>query len=95
MVKNPPANAGKASRIPGSGISPGGGNDNPLQCSCLENAMDRGAWWAIVHGVTKSRTRQKQLSSVSFCLKHFSVSGLHPGTTLHLVTHFIFKELSH
>ena len=38
------------------------GNGNPLQCSCLENAMDRGAWWAAVHGVTQSRTRLKRLS---------------------------------
>ena len=43
--------------IPGSGRSPGEGNGNPLQHSCLENAMDRGAWWATVHGVTKTRTR--------------------------------------
>ena len=42
--------------IPGSGRSPGGGNGNPLQCSCLENPMDGGAWWATVHGVTKSWT---------------------------------------
>ena len=40
--------------IPGSGRSPGGGHGNALQDSCLENPMDRGAWWAIVHGVTKS-----------------------------------------
>ena len=39
--------------IPGSGRSPGGGHGNPLQYSCLENTTDRGAWWAIVHGVTK------------------------------------------
>ena len=44
-------------RIPGSGRSPGGGHDNPLQYSYLENPMDTGAWWASVHGVTKSRTR--------------------------------------
>ena len=43
--------------IPGSGRSPGVGNGNPLQYSCLGNPMDRGAWWAIVHGVAKSRTR--------------------------------------
>ena len=43
--------------IPGLGRPPGGGNGNPLQCSCLENSMDRGAWQAIVHGVTKRRTR--------------------------------------
>ena len=58
VVKNPPADAGDtrdAGLIPGSGRSPGGGNGNPLQYSCLETPMDRGAWWAIVHGVTKSR----------------------------------------
>ena len=43
--------------IRGSGRSPGEGNGNPLQYSCLENPMDRGAWWATVHGVAKSRTR--------------------------------------
>jgi len=42
--------------IPESGRSPGGGNGNPLQYSCLENSMDRGAWWATVHGVAKSQT---------------------------------------
>ena len=46
MVKNPPANAGDSGSIPGSGTSPGGGNGNPLQYSCLENPMDRGAWQA-------------------------------------------------
>ena len=56
VIKNLPANAGAAGSIPGSGISPGGGNGNPLQCYCLENPMDRGAWCAIVHGVAKSRT---------------------------------------
>ena len=53
MVKNSPANAGDTGDmglIPRSGRSPGGGNDNPLQYSCLENSMDRGAWWATVHG---------------------------------------------
>ena len=53
MVKNPPANAGDAGLIPGSGRSPGGGNGNPLQYSCLGNPMDRGAWRATVRGVTK------------------------------------------
>ena len=56
VVKNPPASAGEAGSIPGSGRSPGEGNGNLLQFSCLENPMDRGAWWAIVHGVTKSLT---------------------------------------
>ena len=56
MVKNLPANVGDArdmGSIPGSGRSPGGGNGNPLQYSCLENAMDRGAWRATVHGITE------------------------------------------
>ena len=53
MVKNLPVNAGDAGLIPGSGRSPGEGNGNPVQYSCLGNAMDRGTRWAIVHGVTK------------------------------------------
>ena len=62
MVKNPPANAGDIrdmGSIPGSGRSPREGNGNPLQCSCLENPMDRRAWRAAVHGVTKSWIRLK------------------------------------
>ena len=60
MVRNPPANAGdlrNTGSIPGSGRSPGEGHCNPLQCSCLENPMDRGAWWATVHGVAQSQRR--------------------------------------
>ena len=53
MVKNAPANTGDMGSIPGLGKSPGEGNGNPLQYSCLGNPMDRGAWWAIVHGVAK------------------------------------------
>ena len=59
VVKNLPANTGDvggAGLIPGR-ESPGGGHGNPLQYSCLENPMDRGAWWATVHEVTKSWTR--------------------------------------
>ena len=59
VVKNPPASAGDirdVGLIPGSGKSPGGGNESPLQYSCLENPMDRGAWQVTVHGVTKSQT---------------------------------------
>ena len=59
VVKNPPANAGDirdTGLIPGLGRSPGGGHGNPLQFSCLENPMDRGAWRAIVPEVTKSWT---------------------------------------
>ena len=61
VVKNPPAIAGGkgvTSSIPGLGRSPRGGNSNPLQDSCLENPMDRGAWQATVHEVAKSQTRQ-------------------------------------
>ena len=57
MVKNLPANAGDVGSIPGSGRSPGGGNDNPLQYSSLGNPMDRAVWLATVHGVAKGRTR--------------------------------------
>ena len=63
VVKNLPAStedAGDTSLIPGSGRSPGGGNGKPLQYSCLENPVDRGAWWTTVSGVAKS---QIQLSS--------------------------------
>ena len=62
VVKNLPAMAGDirdTGFIPGSGRSPGGGPGNPLQYSCLDNSMDRGAWWAMVHGVTNSRTQQR------------------------------------
>ena len=66
MVKNPPASAGDVRDMgsnPGLGRSPGGGNGNPLQYSCLENSLDRGAWQATVHGVTESdmteHTRQQ------------------------------------
>ena len=66
VAKNPPANAGDerdVGSIPGLERSPGGGLGNPLQCSCLENPIDRGAWWPTVHGVTKSQTPLKQLST--------------------------------
>ena len=65
--KESACNAGNLDLIPGSGRSPGEGNGNPLQYSCLENPMHRGAWRATVHGVAKSRTRLKQLSSHVKC----------------------------
>jgi len=55
VVKNPSANTGDTGLIPGSGRSPGRGNGNPLQYSCLENPVDRGAWRATVHGVQRVR----------------------------------------
>ena len=63
LVKNSPANAGDTVLTPGSGRSPGEGNSNRLQYSCLENPMDRGAWRATVHGVAKSWTRPSTHSS--------------------------------
>ena len=56
-IKESACNVGDPGSIPGSGRFPGEGNGNPLQYSCLENTMDRGAWWATVHGVTKSWTQ--------------------------------------
>ena len=70
--------------ISGLGRSPGEGNGNPLQYSCLENPMDGGAWWATVQGVAKSQTR---LSDFTFPVLHLAVSlfvigGLPPGDVL-------------
>ena len=70
MVKNPPAGTGDVrdgGSIPGSGRSPGGGHGNPQQCSCLKNPMDRGAWWAAVHGVAELGM-MKRLSMHTQCL---------------------------
>ena len=70
MVKNSLANAGDAREtglIPGSGRSPAIGNGNPLQYSCLENSMDRGSWWATVHGGANSWT---QLSPTIYNIIH-------------------------
>ena len=73
-------NAGDPGSIPGLGRYPGEGNGNPLQYSCLENSMDRGAWWATVHGVAKSQT---QLSDLHFSLQASS-SSVSPSTFIHL-----------
>ena len=77
MVKNPSANAGDIrdmSSIPGLGRSPGGRHSNPLQYSCLENPMDRGAWRATDHGVAKSGTRLMPLGvHVYVWLIHFAL----------------------
>ena len=65
MVKNLPVNAGDSKDsglIPGSGKSPGIGNGNLLQYSCLENSMDRGVWWATVHGVTELDTTERLIT---------------------------------
>ena len=67
MVKNPPASAGDVGSIPGSRRSPEEGNGNPLQYSCLENSMDRGAWWVTVHGVAKSQTQLSNQTTTATC----------------------------
>ena len=81
MVKNLPANAGDSGSIPGLGRSPGEGNGNPLQYSCLGNPMDRGVWQATVCGVTKSQTQlrdwttvNKWSSSISSLVLHRTIS---------------------
>ena len=71
MVKNPPAKTGNPrdmGLIPGLGRSPGVGNGNPLQCSCLQNPRDGRAWLAAVYGVAQGQIRLKQLSSSSILI---------------------------
>ena len=86
--KNPPASAGDttdAASIPGPGRYPGGGHGNPLQYSCLENPMDRGAWWATVPGVAKSQTGLSDLTFIHSIAK----------TTKNLLNKYVFfcKEI--
>ena len=74
VVKNPPANAEdlkEACLTPGLGRSPGGGHSSPLQYSCLENPMDRGACWVTVHRVSKSQTQLKHLSTHTHTYTYF------------------------
>ena len=103
MVKNPPANAGDAGAAgltSGSGRSPGEGNGNPLQYSCLGNPMDGGAWWAAVHGVAKSRRRlsdftvtfhfpalEKEMATLSSVLAWRIPGTGEPGELLSLGSH--------
>ena len=75
VVKNPPANAGNVGWISGLGRSPGGGDGNPLQYSCLRNPMDRGDWWATIHRVTKELAMTWRLNNNTICLV---VTGLFP-----------------
>ena len=78
MVKNLPTNAGDsrdAGLIPGSGRFPGVGDGNPLQYSCLENSMDRGAWQATVHSAAESNMTEYAISIHAVTLNH----GLHPA----------------
>ena len=89
MVKNFPANAGDirdtdSGSVPGSGRSPGGGQGNPLQYSCLENPIDRGAWRATVHRVTKSQT---QLKCIHECICKYT--NLHVGQNYKIWSDFL------
>ena len=83
VVKNLSGNAGDirdASLIPGSGRSPGGEHGNPLQYSCLENPMDREAWWATVHRVAKSQTQLSDLAwhiPKDYCATSFTIAVYH------------------
>ena len=91
VVKNLPANAGDIrdmDLMPGSGRSPGGGHDNPFQYSCLENPMDRGAWRATVHGVAKSWTQLKLLSTAEH-----SISNFHENSCISSYLKFISELL--
>ena len=89
VAKNPPANAGDAGLIPGSGRAAGGGNDNTLQYSCLENSMHRGAWWATVHGVSKSQTQ------LSMCVCLCTHAHVHTHTHTHKHTHTHIQVFQH
>ena len=76
MVKNLPDNSGDASLITGSGRPSGEGNGTPFQYSCLENLMDRGAWWATVHGVAKNQNNwTTKLSEKLLCDTKAQPSG--------------------
>ena len=82
MVKNPPANAGDLDLISGSGRSPGEGNGYPLQYSCLENPMDRGAWQATVHGTAKESDTTEQLNKYIYHLE------------INFINLFLLREMS-
>ena len=86
MIKNMPANAGDTGDmglVPGSGRSPGVGNGNLLHFSCLENSMDRGAWWATVCGVAKSLYMTKHVSM-------HSLKGIHYLITVNILNLFMY-----
>ena len=92
VVNNPLANAGDADSISGLGRLPGEGNDNPLQYSCLGNPMDRGAWWATVHGFIKESDTAEQLNipplwyqiQYCYCHKHSTYTS-YLSPTLHSI----------
>ena len=88
VVRNLAANAGDtrdAGSVPGWGRPPAGGNGNPLQSSCLENSMDRGVWWATVHGATKSQTQLRDWAHQICSLSNF----------LCVQIYFLYSEMIH
>ena len=91
VVKNPPANAGDirdTNLIRGLERFPGGGNGNPLQCSCLENPMDGETWQTIVHRVAKIRTQLKQLSTrAMLCSEESAQFFIFPSSFLQINLH--------
>ena len=87
-VKASACNAGDLGSIPGSGRSPGEENGNPLQYSCLENPMDRGAWWATVHGVAKSRTRLSDFTHSLSLLYGPALTSIHDYWKNHICERF-------
>ena len=97
VVKNPPANAGNLrdlGLIPGLGRSPGEGHGNPLQRSCLESPMDRGAWQTTVHGVAKSQTWLKQVEHLFICLLAIYISSLKKCLFRSLILNFFKRNLA-
>ena len=86
-------NAGDPGSIPGSRRSPGEGNGNPLQYSYLENSMDGGAWWAIVHGVTKSQTRLSDFTLLIQAITECSVEFPVLYSRSLLVIYFIYSSV--
>ena len=82
---------GDTGSIPRSGRSPGEGHGNPLQYFCLENPMDKGAWWATVHGVAKSRTRLKRLSMHTYISTDFISKHNHSHRYWGLQLEYIFQ----
>ena len=94
MVKNPPAKAGDAGSVPGSGRSPGEGKGSPLQDSRLENPVDRGACCAAVHGVPKSQTGDLQLNNDRINIRDFLPKPVNGGLKCRLVINGIKKSSS-